>query len=184
MKNKEKISDKPKKKFYKRKWFWVVVIILLLCLLFGGDGSDNEKATDTNNITTEEQEQKGSQEKTATTEEDVEVTDEDILVVLNASFKDGGTWKVVDNQRFIFYPENDLADAFNFIIGYYQSYGEIPEEIEESYNKTYNSLIDLSKIISDEVGEPCTLAVANPSNTDNVILVFENGIVTYDAFSE
>ena len=185
MKNKEKVSDEPKKKFYQRKWFWIVVIVLLLCLLFGGgDESDNEKITDTNNITTEEQEQKDLQEETTATEENVEITDEDILVLLNAYFKDGGTWKAADNKQFIFYPENDLADAFNFIIDYYQSYGEIPEEIKESYNKTYNSFIDLSKTISDETGESCVLAIANPSNTDNVILVFENGIVTYDAFNE
>lgn len=53
-----------------------------------------------------------------------------------------------------------------------------------SWNELVDSFAELSGKISETVGSGTSIAMANPANTSNVILIITDGIVVYDAVSE
>lgn len=162
--------------------------------LFGGKGSEDKKATDESTTTIEEQTQKQTETTQEYTSEEVttagssnssaKISDELLLASLNANYEGQGTWKNTGDRQFTFYPEGDLASAFEVLAAYYLENGKIPPELEENYNNMCNSIKDLSKTMSDSAGEPCALSIANPSNTDNVLMSYINGVSVYNAFEE
>ena len=62
--------------------------------------------------------------------------------------------------------------------------GDIPEEVEESFDILVDSMCKLSSAVDKAAGKPRMLSVANPLNTDNVILSFMSGELVYSAFEE
>lgn len=53
-----------------------------------------------------------------------------------------------------------------------------------SWNELVDSFAELSGKISETVGSGTSIAMANPANTSNVILIIADGVVVYDAVSE
>lgn len=53
-----------------------------------------------------------------------------------------------------------------------------------SWNELVDSFAELSGKISETVGSGTSIAMANPVNTSNVILIITDGVVVYDAVSE
>lgn len=53
-----------------------------------------------------------------------------------------------------------------------------------SWNELVDSFAELSGKISETVGSGTSIAMANPANTSNVILIITDGVVVYDAVSE
>lgn len=53
-----------------------------------------------------------------------------------------------------------------------------------SWNELVDSFAELSGKISETVGSGTSVAMANPANTSNVILIITDGVVVYDAVSE
>ena len=53
-----------------------------------------------------------------------------------------------------------------------------------SWNELVDSFAELSGKISETVGSGTSIAMANPVNTNNVILIITDGVVVYDAVSE
>ncbi len=187
-----------KKPIYKKWWFWLIIAVLI----FGGLGSSGksdetapeesaieqtQEAEPQEDTATEQTQETEPQEDKATTESQsnkVEVSDDFIVDYLNASDTWSGKWKVGDEGFFVFYPEGDLAEAFNMLVRSYVSSGKIPSELEESYNSMLDGMCSLSSGVEDAAGRPCALSVVNPSNTDNVLLTFMSGKVVYNAFEE
>lgn len=53
-----------------------------------------------------------------------------------------------------------------------------------SWNELVDSFAELSGKISETVGSGTSIAMANPANTSNVILIITDGVVVYDAINE
>lgn len=53
-----------------------------------------------------------------------------------------------------------------------------------SWSGLVDSLAELSGKISETVGSGTSVAMANPANTNNVILIITDGVVVYDAVSK
>lgn len=53
-----------------------------------------------------------------------------------------------------------------------------------SWNELVDSFAELSGKISETVGSGTSIAMANPANTSNVILIITDGVVVYDAVNE
>ena len=53
-----------------------------------------------------------------------------------------------------------------------------------SWNELVDSLAELSGKVSETVGSGTSIAMANPVNASNVILIVTDGVVVYDAVSE
>lgn len=181
----------PRKKIYQLKWFWIVIAALLVVGMFGVNKDDDKSAVDDSSAVAEEQareieEQVQEQEEAAeeTQGGEVALSDEFIVSFLNSSDEWSGSWKIQGEHFYVFYPEGDLAEAFELLGNYYKETGEIYPDIKEPFDAMVDGMRSLSASISDVIGEPCALAVANPVNTDNVILTFMSGVVIYNAFEE
>ena len=148
-------STSTKKKFYKKKWFWAAIAVLLIIGVFAGGSNDEKDKTEDAAVAIEEQaeEQAVDQESLATNaalagSSDMYISDDLIVSTLNSSSDWSGTWKVVSDRHFAFYPEGDIATAFITAGTYYTQYGYLPEEMKQAFDNMIESMKQMSSSIS------------------------------------
>lgn len=147
--------------------FLVVLILVLLLAGCGGSSSDPAPAPTTTAVS-----EPVKVERMSESEEDLYVTV--VMGILNESM--GSTCRItVDREYQIFEltpVDHDLKMAFIFLMD-----GE--EEIMPSYKSMLDSFKYLSETIADHL-PGYSLALINPVNTENYLVVAMSGIIIYD----
>jgi len=189
--------------------YGIIAAAWIIYLLIGiaGGGTDTNTTTDSTPQTTIEEEAKTDTEKedaektseettkksesndngsskSSSNNEKSTVSDAFVVDYLNSSDEWSGTWESKGDGFFVFYPEGDLAEAFNTLMAYYITTGEIPAELQDSYNSMLDGMKSMSKSIDNFAGKPCSFSIANPKNKDNVLFTIMSGAVIYNAFEE
>lgn len=100
-----------------------------------------------------------------------------VLNILQEGCSKIGTVHYDESQKAYIITPTD--SAFIEDLGYVLESGDTT-----SWNELVDSFAELSGKISETVGSGTSIAMANPANTSNVILIITDGVVVYDAVSE
>ena len=170
----------------------VILSILFIIGISGSAGNENTKNIDKSKTKQEQQIDQNTQQETKTEEKESEVkkeesnketqitlSDDEIVTFLNGIEDFDGIWKKYQDSFIVFYPSGDLATAFETLYMYPDN-----EDSKSAYQQMLDSFCTLSSTVDKTAGKPCMIGIANPTNTDNVLVTFMDGKVVYNAFDE
>lgn len=124
-----------------------------------------------------EEENKPIQDEPKQQEETVTFSPEEILATINKNYE--GIMNF-DYQDGIFIGK-DESGTFQTLLMYYVTYGNI-DVFTEDFNGLLDTLQGLCGIIDQATGEKNTIAITNPNNPDNWILMINADGIIYNAF--
>ena len=113
-------------------------------------------------------------EEDTDTEESSALPIDEVLTILEDSFGDSAEISYEEESNIISINSTDQAVKDELLA---MLMGDLSLD-------SWNVMVDSFVFMSDQLGEPYTVAFLNPHNTDNVLLMVSDGIVLYDAFNE
>lgn len=149
--------------------FGIVVVALGVGLVIGSQKKEEVSTPAPTPTTT-------SVEQTVESEPQVNKT-EDVLHILQKGCSKIGTVHYDKSQKAYIITPTD--PTFVQDLGYVLDSGDTQE-----WDALVDTITELSAKVSKTVGSGTSIAMANPSKTDNVILIISDGIVVYDAINE
>ncbi len=190
-------GSKNKKPFYKKAWFWIFALLVILGM--GGDGS-NESTVD-------------SEEETTTIEQPV-VSEEETAAVEQPTVQEETVDPTMSHEEFKAYVKNILSESYpsgpvkveestsdnltvcSFSVYPFDGFMQAATLAKtsgntEEYDKAIDSMKVLSKTISDAADSAglsneyaYSLGIQNDLNTDNIVILFLDGIEVMNSFNE
>ena len=106
-------------------------------------------------------------------------SEEEILEYLDTYANAGGKWKMKEDGYFVFYPDVSFGSALALLYEYPEN-----KNLLEQYNGILDSMKKYTKYVDNAYGKTCRLAIANPLNSNTVMVEFQNEEVVYDAIKE
>ena len=129
-------------------------------------------------------------EEPTTEAEAPEYTTDDVIDMVTQAWEEeglDGTWKFENYEGidvFVYYPDGTDNDGVTPFMVYYAENG-----VDSNFTKYWTegivpNFMNFAQIVYDATGEDYPVAIANPFNTDNVILIVDRNQTIYDAFNE